>query len=96
MSSPPHAAFAGAQAAPCPEFTPEEYRRFVDVTRQYEDERDAHTFLIRWDGDIRIEVRVTPSDRYGAQLQTVIDDLQELTPRIRFTIGAGDPIFFVH
>jgi len=87
---------AGAQAAPCPEFTPAEYRRFVDVTLQDEDDRDARTFVIRWDGDIRLEVRGTPTDGDRAHLKTVIDDLHELTPRIRFTAGAGEPNFFVH
>lgn len=87
---------AGAQEARCPAFAPAEYRRFIDVTLQDEDDRDARTFVIRWESDIRLEVRGTPTDGDRSHLKTVIDELEVLAPGIRFTIGEGDPNFFVH
>ena len=87
---------AAAQQIPCPELTPAEYQRFVDITLEDEDNRDARNFVIRWEDEINVEILGTPSAEDRANLQTVIDDISALVPAITFAGDDKATNFFVH
>ena len=88
--------FAGAQGANCPQLTPAQYQRFIDITLQDEDGNDERNFVIRWESDIRMEVLGSPTAEDRSNLEAVIADLAVLAPSVSVTEVKDDANFWVY